>query len=144
MATVAWKAMRTTQRPPAEARWVVKEDFRVAAMTVAECLAMYRKQLRERAKPAKDGSLRGLAQALKRICRSQIHLGRRAVGELITEKRILEDFDTLARDTRTLAAAPAGPDSKPLSMGRPPAPQDRCAFAGEPAEESQEVRSARQ
>jgi hypothetical protein len=121
MAKVAWKAMRTTQRTPAEARDVVKEDFGVAAMAVAECLAMYRKQLRERAKPAKDGSLRGLAQALKRICRSQIDLGCSAVGELITEKRLLEGFDTRARGRRTLAAAPADPDSKPFSMGRPPA-----------------------
>jgi len=114
MAKAAWEGMRTTQRTPAEARDVAKEDFRVAAMTVAECLAMYRKHLVERAKPAKGSSLRGLEQALKRIGRPEIDLDGQVVGDLITEKRILEAFDTLARGQRTLAAGTkrANPDSK--------------------------------
>lgn len=114
MAKVAWEAMRTTQRTPAEVRDIAKEDFRVATMTVAECLAMYRKHLVERAKPAKDSSLRGLEQALKRIGRPEIDLDGCAIGDLITEKRILEAFDTLARGKRTLANGTqrANPDSK--------------------------------
>lgn len=59
MAKAAWEVMRTTQKTPAQVRDIAKEDFRVASMTVAECLAMYRKHLVERAKPAKDSSLRG-------------------------------------------------------------------------------------
>lgn len=114
MAKAAWEVMRTTQKTPAQVRDIAKEDFRVASMTVAECLAMYRKHLVERAKPAKDSSLRGLEQALKRIGRPEIDLDGRAVGDLITEKRILEAFDTLARGKRTLAVGTqrVNPDSK--------------------------------
>ncbi|WP_332938001.1 integrase arm-type DNA-binding domain-containing protein [Lysobacter sp. CCNWLW3] len=65
-ARAALEAMRATGRTPAEAREVAQEDMRGAAMTVAQCVAMYRRHLVERAKPAKDSSLRGLEQAIKR------------------------------------------------------------------------------
>lgn len=103
-ARAALEAMRATGRTPAEAREVAQEDMRVAAMTVAQCVAMYRRHLVERAKPAKDSSLRGLEQAIKRLGRAEIALDDRTIGDLATERRILEAFDTLARGKRTLAA----------------------------------------
>lgn len=102
-AKAALETMRASGRTPAEAREAVRNDLRVADMTVAECVALYRKHLVERAQPAKDSSLRGLEQALKRAGRPEVGLANRKIGELVTEKRILDAFDTLARGRRKAA-----------------------------------------
>lgn len=118
-AKAALETMRATGRTPAEAREVARNDLRVAEMTVAECVALYRRHLVERAQPAKDSSLRGLEQALKRVGRPDIGLADRKVGELVTEKRILEAFDTLARGRRTLAPGTKRADHKSKAYDRP-------------------------
>ncbi|MDH5824192.1 tyrosine-type recombinase/integrase [Luteimonas sp. RD2P54] len=113
-AKAALEAMRNTGRTPAEAREVSKGEIHVASMTVAECIALYRKHLVERAQPAKDSSLRGLEQALRRLGRPGVDLANQKVGDLVTEKRILEAFDTLARGKRALVTGTkrANPDTK--------------------------------
>src|SRR5690606_8463883 len=63
-AKAALETMRSTGRTPAEAKEAARDELRVADMTVAECVALYRRHLVERAQPAKDSSLRGLEQAL--------------------------------------------------------------------------------
>jgi integrase len=98
----AFERMRTTGRSPAEAREVEKDDLRVSNMTVEDCIALYRKHLVERSKPAKDSSLRGLEQARMRLARSEIGLADRRVGDLVTERRILDAFETLAQGRRKL------------------------------------------
>lgn len=101
-AKAALESMRITGRTPAETREVARNELRVADMTVAECVALYRKHLVERAQPAKDSSLRGLEHAIKRLGRPEVDLANRNVGDLVTEKRILDAFDTIARTRRTL------------------------------------------
>ena len=101
-AKAALEAMRTTGRTPAEAREVAKDELRVADMTVAQCVAMYRKHLVERTKPAKDASLRGLEYALGRLARPEVGLADKRVGDLVGERRILAAFDTLAKGRRKL------------------------------------------
>jgi integrase len=101
-AKVALEAMRTTGRTPAEAREVAKDELRVAAMTVAECVALYRKHLVERTKPAKDASLRGLEHAINRLARPEIGLAEVRVGDLVGEARILAAFDAIAKGRRKM------------------------------------------
>lgn len=101
-AKAALETMRSTGRTPAEAKEAARDELRVADMTVAECIALYRRHLVERAQPAKDSSLRGLEQALRRLRRPEVGLADRKVGELVSEKRILDAFDTLARGKRKL------------------------------------------
>lgn len=86
----------------------------MTTMTVADCVALYRKHLVERAKPAKDSSPRGLEQALRRLGRPGVDLADKKIGDLTTEKRILEAFDTLARGKRALVSGTqrANPDSQ--------------------------------
>lgn len=94
--------MEATGKSPAEARVRSEDDILVAEMTLVECIAMYRKHLVERATPAKDSSLRGLEQAVRRLRRPGVQLADRKVGELVTEKRILDAFDALASGKRKL------------------------------------------
>lgn len=101
-AKTALEAMRTTGRTPAETREVAKDELRVAAMTVAECVAMYRKYLVERTKPAKDASLRGLEHAINRLARPEIGLAGARVGDLGGEARILAAFDAIAKGRRKM------------------------------------------
>lgn len=97
------EGMRTTQRSPAEARQTLEGDIRVAEMTLVECIALYRTHLVERkTKPAKDSTLRGLAQAERRLGRVGVALGNRKIGTLVSESAILDAFDTLASGRRTL------------------------------------------
>lgn len=113
-AKAALETMRATGRTPAEAREVSKGEIHVSTMTVAECVALYRKHLVERAKPAKDSSLRGLEQALRRLGRPGVDLADQKIGDLVTEKRILDAFDTLARGKRALVSGTkrANPNSQ--------------------------------
>lgn len=101
-AKAALERMRATGQSPAEEREAEKDDPRVAFMTVEDCIAMYRKHLIGRSKPAKDTSLRGLEQARLRLARPEIALASRRVGDLVTEKLIVDAFDTLAKGRRTL------------------------------------------
>ena len=101
-AKTALDRMRTTGRSPAEAREFDKDDLRVATMMVEACIALYRKHLVERAKPAKDASLRGLEQARMRLARPGVALAGRRVGDLVNEQRILDAFETLAKGRRQL------------------------------------------
>lgn len=96
--------MQDSGRSPAQNRELSEDDIRVADMTVAECFALYRAGLVNRAQPAKDSSLRGLDHAAGRLARPEIGLAHRKVGELITEKKILEAFDALAAGKRQLRA----------------------------------------
>lgn len=101
-AKAALERMRSTGRSPAEVRELAKDELLVASMTIAECIALYRRHLVERAKPAKDSSLRGLEQAERRLARSGVDLVNRRVGDLVSEQKILEAFDELARGRRKL------------------------------------------
>lgn len=99
-AKAALERMRTTGISPAEVKAIGKDDLRVAAMTVDECITLYRKHLVERAKPAKDSSLRGLEQARMRLARPEVGLADCRIGDLVSEQRILEAFDALASGKR--------------------------------------------
>ncbi len=63
------------------------------------CLVIERKT-----KPAKDSTLRGLAQAERRLGRSGVDLINRKIGTLVSESAILDAFDFLASGRRTLRA----------------------------------------
>lgn len=101
-ALAALEKMRETGLSPAESRQVEESDLRVAAMTVEECFAVYKAHLASKAKPAKDSSLRGVDQALRRLGRPEIGLAHCEVGQLITEQKILDAFETLASGRRKL------------------------------------------
>lgn len=118
-AKVALERMRATGHSPAEVRELEKDELRVASMTVSECVAMYRKHLVERAKPAKDSSLRGLEQAVRRLARPGVDLATRRVGDLANEKRILDAFDALARGTRKLVDGTKRADPKSRAYEAP-------------------------
>jgi integrase len=118
-AKAAFERMRTTGRSPAEVREAEKDDLRVATMTVEDCIAMYRKHLVGRSKPAKDNSLRGLEQARMRLARTEISLANRQVGHLLTEKLILDAFDTLACGRRKLKAGEKRADPKSKAFDKP-------------------------
>lgn len=94
--------MRSTGRTPAEVREAARNEVRVADMTVAECVALYRTYLVERTKPAKDASLRGLEYAIGRLGRPEIAIADTRVGDLVGERPILVAFDTLAKGRRKL------------------------------------------
>lgn len=97
------EGMRASKQSPAETRQTLEGDLRVAEMTLAECIALYRTHLVERkTKPAKDSTLRGLEQAERRLGRTGVELIDRRVGSLISEVAILDSFDALASDRRTL------------------------------------------
>ncbi|WP_334180598.1 tyrosine-type recombinase/integrase [Pseudoxanthomonas sp.] len=97
------EGMRASKQSPAETRQALEGDLRVAEMTLAECIAMYRTHLVERkTKPAKDSTLRGLEQAERRLGRKGVELIARQVGSLITESAILDSFDALASGRRAL------------------------------------------
>ena len=96
------ETMRASGRTPAETRKVAKDEVRVATMTVAECVALYRTHLVERTKPAKDASLRGLEYAIGRLARPEIDIADARIGDLLGEKQILAAFDTLAKGRRKL------------------------------------------
>lgn len=91
-----------TGRSPTENKVLEEDSLRVADMTVAECIALYRTYLTEKSRPAKDSSLRGLEQALNRIKRPEINLADTKVGDLAGEKRIKEAFETLKAGRRKL------------------------------------------
>jgi len=118
-AKAALERMRATGRSPAEVRELEKDELRIAFMTVSECVAMYRKHLVERAKPAKDSSLRGLEQAMRRLARPGVELAARRVGDLANEKRILDAFDELARGTRKLVDGTKRADLKSRAYEAP-------------------------
>ncbi len=113
-AKITLERMRATGQSPAQSKQLEKEELRVASMTLAECFAMYRRHLLERAKPAKPSSLRGLEQAEKRLDRPKIQLLACQIGELIHEQRILDAFDEIARGRRKLVDGTkrANPKSK--------------------------------
>lgn len=97
------EGMRATKQSPAEARQTMEGDIRMAEMTLAACIALYRTHLVERkTKPAKDSTLRGLAQAERRLGRSGVDLINRKIGTLVSESAILDAFDFLASGRRTL------------------------------------------
>lgn len=52
--------MQAIGRTPAQAKQIDKDEIRVSLMTVEACFAPCRRHLIERARPAKDSSLRGL------------------------------------------------------------------------------------
>ena len=97
----ALEKMRETGLSPAESQEVEESDFRVSTMTVEKCFEVYKKHLVTRTdKPAKESSLRGLEQALRRLKRTGIDLAGRTVGSLVTETKILDAFDTMANSRR--------------------------------------------
>jgi integrase len=99
------EGMRASNQSPAEARQTMEGDIRVADMTLSECVALYRTHLVERkTKPAKDSTLRGLAQAERRLGRAGVDLINRKIGTLVSESVILDAFDFLASGKRTLRA----------------------------------------
>lgn len=99
-AKVVLAGMQATGRTPAEARKVPKDELRVANMTVADCVGLYRKHLVERTKPAKDTSLNGLEYALGRLRRPEIQMANARIGDLFQEDQVLAAFDTLAKGKR--------------------------------------------
>ena len=95
--------MRATKQSPAQTRQVLDGDIRVAQMTLGECIALYRTHLVERkTKPAKDSTLRGLAQSERRLGRAGVGLVNRTIGTLVSESAILDAFDALASGRRAL------------------------------------------
>ena len=97
------EGMRATKQSPAETRQTMEGDIQVAEMTLVECIALYRTHLIERkTKPAKDSTLRGLAQAELRLERPGVNLSHRRVGTLVSESAILDAFDMLAAGKRKL------------------------------------------
>lgn len=118
-AKAALERMRATGRSPAEAKAISKDDLQVASMTVEDCIALYRKHLVERARPAKDSSLRGLEQARLRLTRPGIALAARKIGDLVHEQRILDAFDALASGKRKLKAGTKRADPKSKAYDTP-------------------------
>ena len=95
--------MRSSKQSPAEARQAHKDDVRVADMTLGECIAKYRKHLINRkTKPAKESTLRGLAQAELRLGRLGVELVDKRISELMGEQVIVDAFDEVAAGRRKL------------------------------------------
>lgn len=95
--------MRETGLSPSEKREIEEADFRVADLTVEQCFGLYKTYLVNRtSKPAKDSTLRGVDQALRRLGRPEIALAGATVQSLATEDKILDAFATLANGTRKL------------------------------------------
>lgn len=95
--------MQASGRTPAQAKQIDKDEIRVSLTTVEACFALYRRHLIERARPAKDSSLRGLEYAEKRLGRAEVGLLDLPIGDLVNEQRILDAFDEIAKGKRHLA-----------------------------------------
>lgn len=95
--------MRETGKTPAQVQTARKGDIRVADMTVEACVAMFRRYLVERAQPAKESSLVGVASAIRRVGRPDVDIAAKRIGELIGETQILAAFDAVATSRRKLA-----------------------------------------
>lgn len=102
-AKVALASMQASGKTPAQAKQIDKDEIRVSLMTVEACFALYRRHLIERARPAKDSSLRGLEYAEKRLGRAEVDLLDLPIGDLVNEQRILDAFDEIAKGKRHLA-----------------------------------------
>jgi len=102
-AKVALASMQASGKTPAQAKQIDKDEIRVSLMTVEACFALYRRHLIERARPAKDSSLRGLEYAEKRLGRAEVDLLGLPIGDLVNEQRILDAFDEIAKGKRHLA-----------------------------------------
>lgn len=101
----ALEEMRATKRSPAEAKQTLEGDIRVEEMTLAACIALYRAHLIGRKdKPAKDSTLRGLAQAELRLGRKGVDLINRKIGTLVSGEAILKAFEFLSSGKRKLRA----------------------------------------
>jgi len=98
----ALERMRETGMSPAEARELGQDDIRVADMTVADCFALYKGYLATKSPPAKDSSLRGIDQALRRLRRPEINLAESTIRSLMSETKIMKAFDTLATSRRQM------------------------------------------
>jgi integrase len=97
------EGMRASKQSPAEARQAQKDDVKVSEMTLRECIDLYRKHLiKRKTKPAKESTLRGLAQAELRLGRDGVELIDKKVSALMGGQVILDAFDELASGRRKL------------------------------------------
>lgn len=100
--------MRATKQSPAQTCRALDGDIRLAEMTLAECVTLYRSHLiQQKTRPAKDSTLRG-GSIRATSGRPLVDLITRRLSSLVSEFVILDAFGTLASGRRYYGKARRG------------------------------------